>query len=80
MGRPKKRKELDAQIAILAEIRRLRYAHTKPRIKPTGNPSPFRATGGTTIVKIAKIDADRIREVARERKCTIAQVVNARDW
>jgi len=73
-----KRSELNAQLSILAEIRRMRYKPTISNLKPT--PSPFRDTGGTILMRIAREDWVKIMAAVKARKQTAAQVVHSRDW
>ena len=68
---------LEQQISILAEIRKFRY---KPKVMIPPRYSPFYSSGGTYMMKIARIDAEKILAAARARKQTCAQVVHTRDW
>lgn len=65
------------RLAIMSEIMKLRY---KPRFPVRPKYSPFHSMGGVHMMKIAKIDAEKILAAARERKITCAQVVHSRVW
>lgn len=62
----------------MLEIQKLRLA-SKAKV-PLGRFSPFYQQGGTVLMKVARVDADKILEAARTRKITCAQVINSRDW
>ena len=62
----------------MLEIQKLRLA-SKAKVK-LGRYSPFYQEGGTCLMKVARVDADKILEAARARKLTCAQVIHSRDW
>lgn len=62
----------------MLEIQKLRLA-SKAKV-PLGRFSPFYQQGGTVLVKVARVDADKILEAARARKQTMAQIIHEKSW
>lgn len=75
---PKRRWDKVVPIGQLwAAVERLHRNDPKP--KRTGKPF-YSPVGGTITMRIGVEDAWAIREAARKRKQTIAQVIQSRDW
>lgn len=64
-------------VELLATIRKLSY---RPQFNLKPKYSPFKSSGGTYLMKVAKVDAERILARARAEKITCAQVINSRVW